>query len=65
MARRYSRVSNYRIGQSVRGIVFGMAGFVGCMWLLPRARPLMQPEQVALISIIVAVVAALFAKRYT
>jgi hypothetical protein len=65
MARRYSRVSNYSIGQTVRALVFFLIVFGGSMWILPRTRWMLTPQQSLIVSFIFGAVAAAFARRYT
>lgn len=65
MARRYSRVSNYIVGQTVRMLVFGAVGFIAALVLLPRAPFIHTQQELAIGCLVVAFLAAMMGKRYT
>jgi hypothetical protein len=65
MPRRYSRISNYAVGQSVRMIVFFLFGFLAAWYLLPRFGLILTQNQLGFASVVVGFVCGSLAKRYT
>ena len=65
MGRRYSRVSNYAIGQTVRSIVFFIAGGGLALVILPQTGMFHSQQDVLVVALIIGFVLAAFARRYT
>jgi hypothetical protein len=65
MGGRYSRVSNYAIGQTVRAIVFFFVGFGLVLAILPRTGMFHSQQDVLVVAVIIGFILAAFAKRYT
>lgn len=65
MGRRYSRVSNYSIGRTVRALVFFVVGAWLASIILPRTGLVHSQQEVLIVALIVGFVMASFAKKYT
>ncbi len=65
MGRRYSRVSNYSIGQTVRAIVFFLLGAGLALMILPGTGWLRSQQEVQVAAVVIGLVLATLAKRHT